>query len=52
MIKWRRIRGAGHIAGTRDNRNSCILLVVKTEGKRPLRKPRRTMEGNIKTDLR
>jgi hypothetical protein len=31
----------------------CVqILVGKTEGKRPLAKPRREWEGNIKMDLR
>jgi hypothetical protein len=33
-------------------RNSYRILVGKSEGKRPLRRPSRTLEDNIKMDLR
>jgi hypothetical protein len=33
------------------NRNACWLFVKKLEVKRPLRKPRRRWEDNIKMDL-
>jgi hypothetical protein len=32
--------------------NACILLMGKPEGKRPLRRPRRRWEDNIKVKLR
>jgi hypothetical protein len=34
-----------------EKRNPCRLLVGKTEGKRPLGKPRRRWVDNIKMDL-
>jgi hypothetical protein len=43
---------AGHIARMGETRNSYRILVGKSEGKRPLRRPRRRLVGNIKTDLR
>jgi hypothetical protein len=36
----------------REKRIACRVLVGKPEGKRPLRRPRRTWVDNIKTDLR
>ena len=35
-----------------QSRNAYRVLVGKPEGKRPLGKPRRTWEDNIKMDLR
>jgi hypothetical protein len=32
-------------------RNACKILVGKPEGKRPLQRPNRRCEDNIKTDL-
>jgi hypothetical protein len=33
-----------------EEENICGILVGKTEGKRPLVRPRRRWEGNIQTD--
>jgi hypothetical protein len=52
MIKSRRIRWAGHITCMGDKRNAYRILVREPEGKRPLGRPRRRWEDNIKTDLR
>jgi hypothetical protein len=35
-----------------ENRNAYRILVGKPEGKRPLGRPRRTWEDNIRIDLR
>jgi hypothetical protein len=35
-----------------EKRNAYRILVVKPEGKRPLGRPRRRWENNIKLDLR
>jgi hypothetical protein len=35
-----------------EKRNACTILVGKPTGKRPLGKPRRRWEDNIKMDLR
>jgi hypothetical protein len=48
MIKSRRMRWAGHVARMEENR----ILVGKPEGKRPLGRPRRRWEDNIRMDLR
>jgi hypothetical protein len=52
MIKSRRIRWAGHVARVGEKRKAYRILVGKPEGKRPLRRPRRKWEDNIKMDLR
>jgi hypothetical protein len=40
-IKSRRVRWTGLVARMWDNRNACMILVRKPEGKRPLRRPKR-----------
>jgi len=51
VIKSRRMRLAGHVARMWERRDVYRVLVGKTEGKRPLGRPRRRWEGNIKMDL-
>ncbi|KAJ4429396.1 hypothetical protein ANN_21553 [Periplaneta americana] len=51
-IKSRRLRWAGHVARMGESRNAYRLLVGRPEGKRPLERPRRRWEDNIKMDLR
>ena len=51
VIKSRRMRWAGHLAIVGERRGVYRLLVGKTEGKRPLGRPRRRWEDNIKMDL-
>jgi transcription termination factor 2 len=52
VIKSRRMRWAGHVARMEEGRGVYTVLVGKSEGKRPLRGPRRRWEDNIKIDLR
>ena len=52
IIKSRRLRWAGHVARMEKSRNACRVLVGKLVGKRPLVRPRRRWEDNIKMDLR
>jgi hypothetical protein len=52
VIKSKRMRWAGHVAHTGEGRGVYRVLVVKPEGKRPLGRPRRRWEDNIKMDLR
>jgi hypothetical protein len=52
IIKSRRMRWAGHVARMVEKRNAYGILVGKPEGKRPLGRPRRRWENNIKMDLR
>jgi hypothetical protein len=52
MIKSRRIGWAGHVARMRQKRNAERILVGKSEGERPLGRPRLRWVDNIETDLR
>jgi hypothetical protein len=51
MVKSRRMRGAGHVAHMGEGRGAYRVLVGTPEGKRPLERPRRRWEDNIKMDL-
>ena len=51
VIKSRRKRWAGHVARLWERRGVNRVLVGKHEGKRPLERPRRSSEDNIKMDL-
>ncbi|KAJ4442116.1 hypothetical protein ANN_11982 [Periplaneta americana] len=51
-IKSRRLRWAGHVARMGESRNAYRVLVGRPEGKRPLGRPRRRWEDNIKMYLR
>jgi hypothetical protein len=42
----------GHVVQVGEKRNAYTTLVGKPEGKRPLGKPRRRWEDNIKMNLR
>ena len=50
-IKLRRRRLGEHVACTGERRGAYRVLVGKREGKRPLGRPRRGWEDNIKMDL-
>jgi hypothetical protein len=52
MIKSRRMRWAGHVAGMGQTRNAYRILEGKPEGKRLLGRPRRRQVDNIRLDLR
>jgi hypothetical protein len=52
VIKSRRMRWAGHVARLGEGRGVYRVLVGSPEGKRPLGRPRRRWEDNIKMDLR
>ena len=51
VVKSRRMRWAGHMARMVERRCAYRVLLGKPEGKRPLGRPRRRWEGNIKMDL-
>jgi hypothetical protein len=51
-IKARRMRWAGHVARIGEVRGAYNTLVPKSEGRRPLGRPRCRWEDNIKMDLR
>jgi hypothetical protein len=52
VIKSRRMRWTGHVARTGEGKGVYIVLVGRPEGKRPLERPRRRWEDNIKMGLR
>jgi hypothetical protein len=52
VIKSRRMRWAGHVARMGEGKDLYRVLVRRPEGKRPLGRPRRRWEDNIKMDLR
>ena len=51
VVKSRRMRWAGLVARMGEDRGVHRVLVGKPEGKRPLGRPRRRWEDNIKMDL-
>jgi hypothetical protein len=52
VIKARRMRWTVHVARMREVRGAYNILVGRPEGRRPLGRPRRRWEYNIKMDLR
>jgi hypothetical protein len=52
LIKSRKIRWVGHVERMGEGRGVYRILVGRPEGKRPLGRPRRRWENNIKMDLR
>ena len=51
MIKSRRLRWAGHVARMEEGRSAFKILTGKPTGKKPLGRPRRKWEDNIRMDL-
>jgi hypothetical protein len=51
-IKSRRMRWAGQVARMGGKRELYKVLVKKSEGKRPLGRPRRRWDDGIRMDLR
>ena len=51
VVKSRRMRWVGHVARMGEGRGVHRVLVGKPEGKRPMGRPRRRWEDNIKMDL-
>jgi hypothetical protein len=52
VITSRRLRWAGHVARMGERRDAYRALVGKPERRRPLGRPRRRWEDNIKRDFR
>ena len=52
VIKFRRLRCAGHVARMEKSGNAFKILVGTHTGKRPLGRPRRRWEGDIRMDLK
>jgi hypothetical protein len=46
------MRWVGHVARIGEKRNGYTIFVGKPEGKRPLGRPRRRCEDNVRMDLR
>jgi hypothetical protein len=51
VIKSRRMRWAGHVARMGEGRDAYRVLVGIPEGRRPLGRPRRRWEDNIKLNI-
>jgi hypothetical protein len=51
VIKSRRMRWAGHVARMGEKRDAYRILVGRPEGRRPLGRPRRRWEDEIKMNL-
>ena len=51
MITSRRLRWAGHVARMVEGSSAFKMLTGKPTGKRPLGRPRRRWEDNIRMDL-
>ena len=52
VIKSRRLRWAGHVTRMEEGRSAFKILTAKPRGKRPLGRPRRRWEDNIRMDLK
>jgi hypothetical protein len=52
VIRARKMRWAGHVARMGEVRGAYNILVGRPERRRPLGRPRRRWEDNIKVDLR
>ena len=51
VIKSRRLRWAEHVERVEESRSAFKILTGKPTGKRPLGRPRRRWEDNIRMDL-
>ena len=51
VSKSRRLRWAGHVARKAEGRSTFKILTGKPTGKRPLGRPTRRWEDNIRMDL-
>ena len=51
VIKSRILRWAGHVARMEESRSAFKILTGKPTGKRPLGRPRRRWEDNIRMQL-
>ena len=52
VIKYRRLRWAGHVARMEEGRSAFKIFTGKPTGKRPLGRPRRRWEDNIRMDIK
>ena len=51
VIKSSRLRWAGHLTRMEEGRSAFKILTGKPTGKRPLGRPRRRWEDNIRMDI-
>ena len=51
VIKSTRLKWAGHVARKEEDRSAFKISTGKPTGKRPLGRPRRRWEDNIRMDL-
>ena len=51
VIKSRRLRWAGHVPRMEGGKSAFKILTLKPKGNRPLGRPRRRREDNIRMDL-
>jgi hypothetical protein len=51
VIKSRRLRWAGHVARMGEKKGAYRALVGRSEGRRPIGRPRHRWEDNIRMDL-
>jgi hypothetical protein len=51
VIKSRKIRWTGHVGRMGEGRGAYRILAGRPDGRRPLGRPRRRWEDNIKMDL-
>ena len=51
VLKSRKLRCAGHVARMEEGRSAFKILTGKPTGKRPLGRPWRRWEDNIRMDL-
>jgi hypothetical protein len=52
MVKSRRMRWAGHAVHMGQMKNAYKIMVGKSKGKRPLKRPRCRWEDNIKMNIK
>ena len=52
MIKSRKLRWAGHVAGMEEGRGAFKILTGIPTGKKPLERPRSRWEDVIRMDLK
>ena len=51
VIKSTKLRWAGHVARMEEGRNAFKISTGKPTGKRPLGRPKRRWEDNIRSDV-
>ena len=52
VIKARRLRWAGHVARMEEGRSAFKILTGTPAGKKPLGRPRRRWEDNIRMNIK